>query len=473
VGLGPHAHAIEWPAAADLRGTLESADAIRVDGQPLSTEILRELYAAIAFEPIWGADPGGVARTALALEALQGARDHGLRPAHYGLAALKRRAEPSTPEAAVERELLLTDAVLRYAVDVRAGRLRPAAVQADWGLPPPARDSPVRELREAVETGSLAAWLDGLPPPHEGYARLVSALRALHAAAGRSGAGGRRGIDAQVRQVAVNLERWRWLPRQLESRHVAVNAADATLAVVDDGRVRLTSRVVVGDELHPTPVVRAEIGGVVFNPPWTVPTSIVVDEFLPKLRANPRFLVDNDIMILDRPQDPYGLLIDWTAMRAERFPLRLQQRPGGWNPLGRIRFASPNRFDVYLHDTPLPELFQRADRALSHGCVRVERAQELAALVLSGQPAGRREALERAMGSGVTSIMPVARPLPVYLLYWTAFVDDAGKLQLPEDAYDRDGRVAAALARVPRAGASPAGPARPTAAAAPVPGNRP
>jgi murein L,D-transpeptidase YcbB/YkuD len=103
----------------------------------------------------------------------------------------------------------------------------------------------------------------------------------------------------------------------------------------------------------------------------------------------------------------------------------------------------------------------------------VERAQELAALVLSGQPAGRREALERAMGSGVTSIMPVARPLPVYLLYWTAFVDDAGKLQLPEDAYDRDGRVAAALARVPRAGASPAGPARPTAASAPVPGNRP
>jgi murein L,D-transpeptidase YcbB/YkuD len=468
--IGSPVHAIEWPAAADLRAVLESADSPRVDGQPLRAGVLRELYAQIAFEPIWGGDAGGVARAALALEAIQGARDHGLRPAHYSLAALKRRAEPSTMEAAVERELLLTDAVLRYAVDLRVGRLRPTAVQTDWGLPPPAREDPVQELAEAVGAGTLAGWLEGLPPPHQGYARLVDALRVLQATPPRGGGS----AAAQIRQIAVNLERWRWLPRQLESRHVLVNAADATLAVIENGRVRLTSRVVVGDELHPTPVVRAEVGAVVFNPPWTVPTSIVVDEFLPKLRANPRFLADNEITILDRPQDPYGLAIDWTAMRAERFPLRMQQRPGGWNPLGRIRFASPNRFDVYLHDTPLPELFQRADRALSHGCVRVERAQELAALVLSGQPAGRREALERAMGSGGTSVVSVARPLPVYLLYWTAFVDDEGRLQLPEDPYDRDGRVAAALARPPGGTPRPAVGARPAAASpGKTSGNRP
>jgi murein L,D-transpeptidase YcbB/YkuD len=444
----------------------------RVDGYPLRVGILQEFYAAVEYEPVWGFDPGGVARAALASDALRGARDHGLAPAHYGLPALLRRAEPSTGAAAVERELLLTDAVLRYAVDVRAGRLRPAAAQPDWGIPPPARDDPVRELVEAIEAGTLAPWLDGLPPPHDGYVRLVDSLRALQAAAARAGAGTRRGIEAQMRQVAVNLERWRWLPRHLEPRHVLVNAADATLAVVDEGRVRLTSRVVVGDELHPTPVVRAEVGAVVYNPPWTVPTSIVVDEFLPKLRANPRFLADNDIVILDRPQDPYGLAVDWAAMRAERFPWKLQQRPGGWNPLGHIRFASPNPFDVYLHDTPLPELFLRADRALSHGCVRVERAQELVAFVLAGQAAGRRGAIERAMASGVTSVVTVARPLPVYLLYWTAFVDDEGRLQLREDPYDRDGRVAAALARSPVA-PRPAGPARtPTAGPNAGAGNR-
>ena len=339
-----------------------------------------------------------------------------------------------------------------------SGRRRPSRT---GGSPPPDREDPVRELAEAVEAGTLAAWLEALPPPHEGYARLVAALRALHAAADRAGARAGAGpADPRVRQVAVNLERWRWLPRRLESRYLAVNAADATLAVIEDGQVRLTSRVVVGDELHPTPVVRSELGAIVFNPPWTVPTSIVVDEFLPKLRANPRFLADNDIAILDRREDPYGLAVDWAAVPAERFPFRLQQRPGGWNPLGRMRFATPNRFDVYLHDTPLPELFQRADRALSHGCVRVEQARELAALVLAGQAVGRPEALERAMSAGATSVVIVARPLPVYLLYWTAFVDDEGRLQLRDDPYDRDPRVAAALARSPMAVSHPGSPVR-------------
>lgn len=439
-----------------------------MDGQPLRAGVLRHFYALTGFEPAWGPGPDGAARATLAIDALHGARDHGLTPAHYGVNALRRRSEPGSLGAAVERELLLTDALLRYAVDLRAGRLRPAAVQPDWGIPPPPREDPVRELAEAIEAGALAAWLEALPPPHEGYVRLVAALRALHAAADRGGAGPRSGpvpSDARIRQVAVNLERWRWLPRSVESRHLVVNAADATLAVVEDGRVRLASRVVVGDELHPTPVVRAEVGALVFNPPWTVPTSIVLEEFLPKLRANPRFLADNDIMILDRRQDPYGLAVDWTAVSAERFPFRLQQRPGGSNPLGRIRLASPNRFDVYLHDTPLPELFLRADRALSHGCVRVERARELAALVLAGQAAGWPEALERAMGSGVTSVVPVAHPLPVYLLYWTSFVDDEGRLQLRDDPYDRDGRVAAALARSPLTGTRAASPGR-----APTPG---
>jgi murein L,D-transpeptidase YcbB/YkuD len=177
------------------------------------------------------------------------------------VAALRRRATPANADTAVERELLLTDALLRYAVDLRAGRVRPTAVQPDWGLPLPKREDPIRELADAIEAGSLSAWLEALAPPHEGYARLVAALRALHGAEGGSLA------DPRIRQIAVNLERWRWLPRRLESRYLAVNAADATLAVVEDGRVRLASRVVVGGELHPTPVVRSMVGAIMFNPP--------------------------------------------------------------------------------------------------------------------------------------------------------------------------------------------------------------
>jgi murein L,D-transpeptidase YcbB/YkuD len=464
------ARAADAPTADDLRAEIESGPTLRVDGQLLRAEVLREFYASIGFDPVWGADAGGVARSALAFDALRGARDHGLLPAHYGLAALRRRAEPASLAMAVQRELLLTDSLLRYAVDVRAGRLRPVAAQPDWGMAPPGREDPIRELAEAIEAGTLGAWLDGLPPPHEGYARLVAALRALHAAPDRTGTPARAGPpDPRIRQIAVNLERWRWLPRQIESRHLVVNAADATMTVVEDGKVRLASRVVVGDELHPTPVVRSEVGAIVFNPTWTVPTSIAVDEFLPKLRANPRFLADNDIAILDRREDPYGLAVDWAAVPTVRFPFRLQQRPGGGNPLGRMRFATPNRFDVYLHDTPLPELFLRTDRALSHGCVRVERARDLAALVLSGQSAGSTDALTRALAPGATSVVTVARPLPVYLLYWTAFVDDEGRLQLVDDPYDRDARVATLLARAPVAAARPDGPGRTPGPAAGAP----
>jgi murein L,D-transpeptidase YcbB/YkuD len=212
-GLALAAHAGEGPAADELRAALGSDSIRRVDGYPLRGNVLRAFYSLDGFEPVWGPDPEGTARAASALEALLGACYHGLAPAHYEVAALRRRASPSTAEAAVERELLLTDALLRYAVDLRAGRLRPPAVRLDWGIRPPERDDPVRELADAIEAGTLSTWLEALPPPHEGYARLVAALRLLHATA-EGGGPGASPAAARIRQIAVNLERWRWLPRR-------------------------------------------------------------------------------------------------------------------------------------------------------------------------------------------------------------------------------------------------------------------
>ena len=427
--------------------------------------MLREFYGSIRFEPVWGPDPGGAARTALALDALLGARDHGLVPAHYGLAALRRRAEPATPAAAVQRELLLTDALLRYAVDLRAGRLRPAEAQPDWGIPAPDREDPVRELVEAIEAGTLASWLEALPPAHEGYARLV---------------------DRPPRRFT----RRPIAPARAPARPILASARSRSTWSAGGGFRGASSPATSPSTRRTQPWPSSRTGGCGSRRAWSSATSSTPPRWCapssarscstlrgrsppassstsscPKLRANPRFLADNDIVILDRRDDPYGLAVNWAAVRAERFPFRLQQRPGGWNPLGRMRFATPNRFDVYLHDTPLPELFQRADRALSHGCVRVEQARELAALVLVGQAAGRPQALERAMSAGATSVVIVERPLPVYLLYWTAFVDDEGRLQLRDDPYDRDPRVAAALARSPMTASRPGGPVpvRPTA----------
>ena len=254
--------------------------------------------------------------------------------------------------------------------------------------------------------------------------------------------------SGRIWQIALNLERWRWLPRDLGPRYVTVNAADATLRVVEDDRTVLASRVVVGDLQHPTPVVQARLDAVVLNPKWNLPNSIAAREILPRLRENRRYLAENDIVIVERREsDPFGLAVDWSTVSAGAFPFRLQQQPGPENPLGRIKFDIPNRFDVYLHDTPTRALFARSVRTASHGCIRVERVDELAVLVLAdGTGRWSRERLAEAIAGGGSPRIPVARPLPVYILYWTAFVGADGLVQFRDDVYGRDGRLAAALA---------------------------
>jgi murein L,D-transpeptidase YcbB/YkuD len=252
----------------------------------------------------------------------------------------------------------------------------------------------------------------------------------------------------RVQQIVLNLERWRWLPRDLGPRYITVNAADATLQVVEDGRTVLASRVVVGDLQHPTPVMQARLEAVIVNPKWNVPTSIAAREILPRLRENRRYLAENDIVIMERREsDPFGLAVDWSAISAEAFPFRLQQQPGPDNPLGRIKFDVPNRFDVYLHDTPTRSLFARPVRTASHGCIRVERADDLATHVLTdGTGRWTRPRLEEAIAGGGSARIPVARPLPVYILYWTALVGPDGLARFRDDVYGRDRRLAAALA---------------------------
>jgi murein L,D-transpeptidase YcbB/YkuD len=339
-------------------------------------------------------------------------------------------------------------------------RYRELAARSDWPLVPPG--APLRpgddDARVAAVRARLAAEDETVSRAATHFdERLEEAVRRFQARHGLAADGivGEATVRAlnvpasdRTRQITQNLERWRWLPRDLGPRYVTVNAADATLRVVEDDRTVLTSRVVVGDLKHPTPVVQARLDAVVLNPKWNLPTSIAVREILPRLRENRRYLAENDIVIMERREsDPFGLAVDWSVISAETFPFRLQQQPGPDNPLGRIKFDVPNRFDVYLHDTPTRTLFARPRRTGSHGCIRVERAGELAAHVLADET-GRwtPERLEEAIAGGGSRRIPVARPLPVYILYWTAFVGPGGLVQFRDDVYGRDHRLAAALA---------------------------
>jgi murein L,D-transpeptidase YcbB/YkuD len=225
----------------------------------------------------------------------------------------------------------------------------------------------------------------------------------------------------RAQQIEANLERWRWLPRDLGARHIMVNAAGASLALVEDGQATLTSRVVVGAPDKPTPILAAQVVAVTINPAWHVPKSIVEKEIKPKLEEDSDYL---DRKNMEQTQD--GDII---------------QQPGPDNALGSVKIEMPNVFDVYLHDTPGKKAFLSDERALSHGCVRVEQIGALATHLLQL----RDGELEQVVASRQTQQKPVKPPLPVYIQYWTAVPAADGIMGFRPDIYNRDTLMIAAL----------------------------
>lgn len=255
-------------------------------------------------------------------------------------------------------------------------------------------------------------------------------------------------VDERIAQITANLERWRWLPLQLASRYILVNIAGFRLEVVDDDRTVMTMRAVVGRPYRRTPVFAASMTYLVFSPYWNVPRSIATRDILPKVRRDPRYLEKQRIRVFrgwadDTPIDP--ATIDWEGISRPSFPYRLRQDPGPWNALGGVKFMFPNRFNVYLHDTPDRELFEESSRTFSSGCVRIERPADLAEYLLEDPEVWDHEAIRGAMDRRRELTVRVPRPIPVYLLYWTAFIDEAGAVHFRDDVYGQDRRLLVAL----------------------------
>jgi murein L,D-transpeptidase YcbB/YkuD len=248
-------------------------------------------------------------------------------------------------------------------------------------------------------------------------------------------------VEERIRQLALNLERWRALPRDLGDRYILVNIPEYRLEVWDRDQVPVTMRVVVGKKDTPTPIFSDTMTHVVFAPYWNVPADIVRKETLPSVMRDPAFLQRTNMEVLDRG----GNAIDpSTVDLSDGAGYRFRQRPGGSNSLGLVKFIFPNEFNVYLHDTPAGALFARARRSFSHGCVRVAEPEKLAQYVLAEQPEWTADRIDQAMHSGQEHTVKVARPIPVYLGYWTARVSADGLIQFSDDVYGIDARQAAA-----------------------------
>jgi murein L,D-transpeptidase YcbB/YkuD len=253
-------------------------------------------------------------------------------------------------------------------------------------------------------------------------------------------------VEQRIDQIRVNLERIRWVYRELPSDYVITDIAGFHVYLVDAGEIVWQARAQVGRPFRDTPVFRDAIRYLEFNPTWTVPPTILREDILPRLENGAAYLAQRNMQVLDLGGKPVDhSTIDWPGAAAGNFPYILRQEPGPDNALGRVKFMFPNRHAIYIHDTPSKSLFARSERTFSSGCIRVERPFELAELLLDDPERWDRQGIQQVLDSRRTQRVYLKEPLPVLILYWTAEADAHGRVYFRNDVYGRDGRVLEAL----------------------------
>jgi murein L,D-transpeptidase YcbB/YkuD len=469
------------PGDSDLKSRLDAAGILTIGGEPVHAALLRKFYSGHDYQPVWGSRQ---AQATALWHAVLNAGDQALDPDLFHVAAFAKTTLSTT-----ERDMLLSDAFLGYADALARGAYPSEARPDDQDLSPGAVDV-VTALDAAISSPNPETSINALAPntptydglrrayqsylalvkaggwPHvpeaqtpdrfrllqqrlsiEGFLRAgyatnvfdeetLQALKKFQERYGLEPADGKLGpatlvelnvpADARARQIAVNLDRQRWLTRDMPGDRVWVNTASAQLQLFHTGTVAFITRVVVGETDKQTPEFQAQIVSLLYNPPWNIPYGIVQKEITPLIEADPDYLEKHHMTMRDNGS--------------------IQQEAGPYSALGRLKFEMPNKFDVYLHDTPLRSYFALANRRLSHGCVRVQNPRQLASL-LTGIS---EDDITKAINLGTTNRHNLPEPIAVFIVYQTAFIDNDGALEFRRDVYQRDTAVAQRLTHSPQ-----------------------
>jgi len=454
----PAPAALAPPETRDIRGAVEEkttdaqiADKLRAvitSGQfdkridrAAEREAMAAFYAARNYAPLWIENGKLAPRAKSVISELGKAAADGLDPADYPVPAF---GAATGSKALADADLTLTYLALIYARHLAAGRIAPSRVlvEVDYGDHTPAPADILKTIAEAADAG---AALESFNPPHRGFLALKAKLAELRQTAAQPEPvepppakphKGKRAESppapaltksAQIELVLANMERWRWLPRNLGETYVMVNVPDYTLKVVHDHQEVWHTKIVAGKPQTPTPLLSAQMDNVLVNPSWHVPQSIIKNEYLPRYGRDPNIFARMGLEV----------------KRNHDGTLSVTQPPGAGNALGRIKFNFPNKFAVYLHDTPQKQLFADDKRAFSHGCMRVENPTKFGEIMLHlamNGPTPDAQQLSALFGRGERTFKLDEKPM-VYVTYQTAFVDNAGKLQLREDIYGFDERI--------------------------------
>ena len=257
-------------------------------------------------------------------------------------------------------------------------------------------------------------------------------------------------IDERIEQIVANLERRRWLPEDLGSRYVLVNAGDYSMVFVDEGKPTFQSLVIVGTPKDPTPEISSVMRGFQTNPYWTVPQSIAGEEYLPMLRRNPNALASGGFRIFaswsaDDELDPNT--VDWSSIHPKAFPYRIRQEPGAANALGYIFFPFHNKYGIYMHDTASRWLFTEGSRNFSHGCIRLQNPLDFVEKVFKGKNGFSKERVRQVIDSAQQAHYTFPEPVTLHVTYRTVAVNADGVTIFRDDVYGRDRRVVRAMPR--------------------------
>jgi len=432
-------------------------------------EAVREFYQERRGQTVWVSEEGATSRGTSVMAEIRRADEWGLKASDFELPnvrAVGSRSAALEPDKLADAEVKIALAVLKYARFARGGRFNPVDLSPDLDLHAQLLN-PRSVLKAASEMEAPGNYLRRLHPKHAGFEKLRQLYLSLRGsgeiasqpiarrrakprregpedvdgtAAALPGAGAR---PDRALKVLANMERWRYLPDDLGRLHVWTNVPEFVTRVIKDGKPIFTELIVAGRPDTQTTIFSARMEEIVFHPYWNVPGGIKSTEIIPKLRTGTKVLAENHLGVRFNGHEIDARTVNWSTVDARKYDFF--QAPSVENVLGAIKFTFPNKHDIYMHDTPSKGLFAAETRIFSHGCMRVRNPNRLAELLLAEDKGWSPGKVRELIAGGPDNHITLSHKIPVYINYFTVWIDEAGRPQFRDDYYGHDQRMMDAL----------------------------
>jgi murein L,D-transpeptidase YcbB/YkuD len=448
---------IQWEADSALTSDVEITH-----NECLSTPRQTwDYYTKTNYQPVWIQKDGFSSLADSLVSIIQSAYQDGLNPELFHYSIIRSCLKDSVPRwlkkndsvSMAALDILLTDAYISYATSLYAGTVHNGHDNVDWEIHI-SQLSLTDSLNKIKIQANVRQTLNNFCCIHPQYLKLKQALKKYRAMETSSGWPSEAentvlikkdtnvDIEDCIGQIMANMERWRWIDRNMTQPYIMVNIAGFDLNIIDSNKTVMNMKIIVGKQYTQTPLFEAKMTYITLNPWWEIPTSIIRKEIVPSIKKDASYISKNNIKIYsdwsENAREIPADSIKWNSVDPSEFEYRLRQLPGEKNALGRIAFMFPNSYGVYLHDTPQHDLFNKEIRTFSHGCIRVERPVDLASYLLKGYDGWTEKIITDAINSNVHQVIVLPKAIGVYICYWTTWVDNTGNIHFRNDIYGND-----------------------------------